>query len=81
MGIRHLTTFLCPYAVSEPLQNSSVVIDGPGFAYHIYYASLGNRKLPSNPLEAAPSYRDLANIARTWLDELRKSGVEMWLPI
>jgi hypothetical protein len=77
MGIRHLITFLSPYATAVSLSGRSVVIDGPGFAHHIYYTCLGARPSARNPFEAAPSYRELQNVAIAWLDALRDNGATM----
>jgi hypothetical protein len=77
MGIPHLTTFLRPYAETESIAGRQVVIDGPGFAYHIYYTRLSARPAASNPFEAAPSYEELKQACIAWLDEIRDSNVEM----
>lgn len=58
----------------DPISNR-VVIDGPGFAYHVYYLSLN--KASTNPFDATPSYRQLAENALAWLDTLRCAGVNM----
>lgn len=77
MGIPHLITFLQPYSELRSLAGQKVAIDGPGFAYHIYYVSLTKRSALRNPFEAAPSYAELAQLAISWLDGLRSSQVIM----
>lgn len=77
MGIPHLIAFLKPYVTEELLAGRNVVIDGPGFAHHVYYVCLGSRSNARNPFEAAPSYEELGNAAIRWLDELRESNVAM----
>ncbi len=75
MGIRHLTTFLRPYATVESLAGREVVIDGPSFAHQIYYIYLSTSPSARNALEAAPSYQELVDVAFAWLDGLRSSDV------
>lgn len=75
MGIRHLTTFLQPYAAVKPLAGAQIVIDGPAFAYHIYFLCLKATPDARNALEAAPSYSVLVKIALLWLDGLQKIAV------
>lgn len=77
MGIRHLTTFLRPYAAAESLDGKQVVIDGPSFAHQIYYICLRASPGARNALEAAPSYQLLVDTAIAWLDTIRESNVEM----
>ncbi len=77
MGVRHLITFLQPFAATESLAGRQVVIDGPGFAYHIYYVSLTSGSQIRNAFEATPTYQELANNAIAWLDALRLSKVDM----
>jgi hypothetical protein len=77
MGIPHLITYLQPFAQREPLTNQQVVIDGPGFAHHVYYICMGSRDGARNAFEAAPSYEALVNAAVAWLDALRESNVRM----
>jgi hypothetical protein len=77
MGIPHLITFLQPYAEAGFIAGRHVVIDGPGFAYHIYYTCLSARSGAWNPLEAAPSYEELGKACIAWLDGLRENNVEM----
>ena len=77
MGFPHLITFLEPYAVREGLARraSCVVIDGPGFAYHVYHIYLNANPGVCNPLAAIPTYKELGDAAIAWLDGLRKTGV------
>jgi hypothetical protein len=77
MGIPHLTTFLQPYAEAGSIAGRHVVIDGPGFAYHIYYICLSARSEAWSPLEAAPSYKELGKACIAWLDKLRNHDVKM----
>ncbi|KAH6715981.1 XPG domain containing-domain-containing protein [Leptodontidium sp. MPI-SDFR-AT-0119] len=77
MGIRHLTTFLRPYAAAESLDGKQVVIDGPSFAHQIYYICLRASPGARNALEAAPSYQILVDTAIAWLDTIRESNVEI----
>lgn len=77
MGIRHLTTFLRPYAAAESLENKQVVIDGPSFAHQVYYICLKASPGARNALEAAPSYQKLVDTAIAWLERVEASNVEM----
>ncbi|PMD25784.1 hypothetical protein NA56DRAFT_564178 [Hyaloscypha hepaticicola] len=70
MGIPHLTLFLQSYAKAESISGKHVVIDGPGFAYHIYYTCLSARSGAWNPFEAAPSYEEFGKACVAWLDGL-----------
>ena len=79
MGIPHLTTYLSPYATRQELSGRDIVVDGPGFAYHIYYTCLRARPQAPNSLEAAPSYEELQNTSHAWLDKLRDCGIIMWV--
>lgn len=76
MGIRHLTTFLRPYAPVKPL-DAPLVIDGSAFAHHIYGLCLGRRCDARNALEAVPSYLELQEAAIDWLEGLGKHNIEM----
>jgi len=76
MGIPHLISHLQPYAKSGPLTGDSV-IDGPAFAYHVYYACLNNRPSSKNAFEAAPTYHEVGKTAIAWLDGLVASGMNM----
>lgn len=54
-----------------------MVIDGPAFAYHVYYLCLSSRSHARRPLEAVPSYTELGETAIQWLEGLRNEGVDM----
>ncbi|CZR64088.1 uncharacterized protein PAC_13985 [Phialocephala subalpina] len=73
MGIRHLITFLEPYASVESLAGREVVIDGPAFAHHIFYLCLKATPDARNGFEAAPSYSVLVKTALAWLKGLQNS--------
>ncbi|KAH8667460.1 XPG domain containing-domain-containing protein [Tricladium varicosporioides] len=77
MGIRGLIRHMRPFAHSAPLCDQEVVIDGPGFAHHIYHLCLGARRTANNALEAAPSYGELVAAAITWLEALTANGVSI----
>jgi hypothetical protein len=77
MGIPHLTLFLQSYAEAQSIAGKHVVIDGPGFAYHIYYTCLSARSGARNPFEAAPSYEELGKACIAWLNGLWDKDVEM----
>ena len=77
MGIPHLITHLRPYAVDTDLNGRGVIIDGPGFAYHIYHFLLSNSGDTKNPFESLPSYASIGETALTWLDEVESYGVKM----
>lgn len=79
MGIPHLTTFLRPYAESTALNDGNAVIDGPGLAYHIYHTCITAKVSTRNPLEAAPSYKEIGEATIEWLDRLRTSGVIVYV--
>ncbi|TVY81101.1 hypothetical protein LSUE1_G005687 [Lachnellula suecica] len=74
MGIPHLTRHLRPYAVSESLSGREIVIDGPGFAYHVYNICLSGRT-EKNQFETAISYEQIGVFALAWLNTLRKGKV------
>jgi hypothetical protein len=78
MGIPHLITYLRPFATLENLAGQSIVIDGPAFAYHVWHICLLRQSSAwRNPFEAQPSYKDVADTALGWLDELRRYNVTM----
>ncbi len=77
MGIPHLITHLRPYAVDTDVKNREIIIDGPGFAYHVYHGCLSNAGNTKNPFEALPSYTTVAETAVKWLEELESYGVVM----
>lgn len=77
MGIRHLITFLEPYASVELLAGQEIVIDGPAFAHHVFYLCLKATPDARNGFEAAPSYSTLIKTALAWLNGLRNSNAVM----
>jgi hypothetical protein len=78
MGIPHLITYLRPYATSVDLTGHSIVIDGPGLAYHVWHICLSSQPQYRNPFEAAPPYRLLGETAIKWLDELQAHNVSLY---
>ncbi|RDW77208.1 hypothetical protein BP6252_05261 [Coleophoma cylindrospora] len=74
MGIPHLISYLQPYAVGKSLNTQQIVLDGPAFAYHVFYLSLGGRQAARNPFEGAPTYLELGELAIAWLDAMIESG-------
>ena len=77
MGIPHLITFLQPYAEVESLGQQDVIIDGPAFAYHIYYTCQANRPDARGPFDAIPSYGEIEEASVRWLDSIRGSGASV----
>lgn len=75
MGIRGLTAALRPFASREKLAGS-VVIDGPAFAYHIFFAC----RLESRVCTALqdPPYSVLGSAAIRWLDNLKSRGSQVY---
>lgn len=81
MGIPHLITHLRPYSKNTNFNGLDVIIDGPGFAYHIFHACLANEPDARNPFEAFPSYGKVGDAAIRWLEELEGFGVEVYRPL
>ncbi|KFY47162.1 hypothetical protein V494_00134 [Pseudogymnoascus sp. VKM F-4513 (FW-928)] len=77
MGIPHLITHLRPYSENTNFNGKDVIIDGPGFAYHIFHACLAEEPDARNPFEAFPSYKKIGDAAIRWLEELEGFGVEV----
>lgn len=77
MGIPHLITHLRPYALDTDLKGKEIIIDGPGFAYHVYHGCLSNATHTKNPFESLPEYFDVAAAAIKWLDEVASYGVQV----
>lgn len=75
MGIPHLISYLKPFATREPL-DAEVVLDGPGFAYHIYHLAV-QQCYESNDSLDRPSYAKIAHRAVSWLSGLEEHGVTM----
>ncbi|KAH7171529.1 XPG domain containing-domain-containing protein [Dactylonectria macrodidyma] len=70
MGIPHLISTLEPFAIHDHLENRSIVIDGPAFAYHVLYICNRNGVV-------LPSYQLLGDTAVAWLEELTGYGVSI----
>ncbi|OAF58906.1 hypothetical protein VC83_06115 [Pseudogymnoascus destructans] len=77
MGIPHLITHLRPYSENTNFNGQNVIIDGPGFAYHIFHTCLAEEPEARNPFEAFPSYKKIGDAAIRWLEELEGFGVEV----
>lgn len=87
MGIPHLTRRLSPYAETVWLGKSnndtkkeakiisSVVIDGPGLVYHVYYCLLCRMEQHLNPISAQPSNNEVSIGVMMFLLHLRNLGV------
>ena len=78
MGIPHLITYLRPYADIVNLAGHSIVIDGPGLAYHVWHICLSTQPQFLNPFEATPPYKLLGETVIRWLDELQAHGVTLY---
>ena len=94
MGIPRLISYLQPYSVpavlgcktpqcsehhrDHPSDNGKVVIDGPGFAFHVFYALLACKPPSLNPFDATPSYAEIGQAAIAFLQELRLYGLTMY---
>ncbi|KAH6668658.1 XPG domain containing-domain-containing protein [Plectosphaerella plurivora] len=70
MGIPHLLTHLQPYAVETPLTGTSLIIDGPSLAYHIWH-------LCSRTQDARPSYALLIKACIAWLNALQSHDTKI----
>lgn len=93
MGIPRLVGHLLPYASSvqfqavepsdqeEPKDDSAskktVIVDGPGMAYHAFYLALARNSDARNAFAAAPSYAEVGDIAIEWLQQFQKYGLNM----
>ena len=75
MGIPRLISHLASYALDTDINGCSVVIDGPAFAYHVYYLCITAQKSAKNPFEGIPSYQLIEDTALRWLSELRSCQV------
>lgn len=94
MGIPRLISHLQPYSVpallgcktpqcsehhpDHPSDNGKIVIDGPGFAFHVFYALLACKSPSLNPFDATPSYAEIGQGAIAFLEELRLYGLTMY---
>lgn len=81
MGIPHLITHLRPYSENTNFNGQDVIIDGPGFAYHVFHTCLADEPDARNPFEAFPSYKKIGDAAIRWLEELEGFGVEVYRPL
>ena len=95
MGIRHLAQLLQPYAVSTLLgcktkqckshridsakSTRSIIIDGPAFAYQVYYKILGEKPDVLNAFDAVPTYTETGIAFLTYLEELESYGLVMYV--
>ncbi|TVY89830.1 hypothetical protein LAWI1_G006068 [Lachnellula willkommii] len=77
MGIPRLAQCLRPYAVSGSLAGFTVVIDGPGLAYHVWHICLSARRSARNAFETAISYAEIGAVVHAWLDALRRNHVSI----
>ena len=77
MGIPHLITHLRPYALDTDLKGKEIIIDGPGFAYHVYHGCLSIATSTKNPFESLPEYVDVAAAAIKWLEEVESYGLQV----
>lgn len=71
MGVPRLAAVLEPFAHTKSLDNESLVIDGPGLAYHMH--QLSRRKINY------PSYEALGKTAIEWLDSLIERHVTVYV--
>ena len=53
------------------------MVDGPAFAYHVYFICLNNRPAARNAFEAAPTYHEIGKTAIAWLDGLMAAGINL----
>ena len=88
MGIPRLTNRCLPYSIdtiigcSDPdcglhKARSSLVIDGPGLAYHLYYRLLSNKPITLNAIDAQPSYEEVGRAAVLYLRELQNHNISV----
>ena len=85
MGIPGLAAKLRPFAKSVLWQNppndgknendQGLVIDGPGFAYWIYYQAIASRGRTSHAFADIPSYVEVSRLAFTWLSRFESFGL------
>ncbi|KAH6635523.1 XPG domain containing-domain-containing protein [Chaetomium sp. MPI-SDFR-AT-0129] len=72
MGVFKLRKFLEPYSETFTLESGSAILDGPSFAYHIFYLC-SRTVLQTTPFEQ-PSYELLGRTAISWLTAIRSHG-------
>ncbi|KAL8725248.1 MAG: hypothetical protein Q9166_007487 [cf. Caloplaca sp. 2 TL-2023] len=91
MGIPRLAGHLQPFSVSTTIghksdhiedssqiaNNTSLIIDGPGLAYHLYYR-LAHRSGTQSVFDAVPSYGEIAQAVLAFLSELEAHNVQMY---
>ena len=77
MGIPHLITTLQPFAERGKLDGKKVVIDGPGFAYHIIHLCERAAR-PVMPL-TQPSSALLGQTALAWLAKLETHSIRVYV--
>lgn len=75
MGVFKLRKFLEPYSETFALESGSAILDGPSFAYHIFYLC-SRTVLQTTPFEQ-PSYELLGRTAISWLTAIRSHGYSM----
>jgi len=74
MGIPKLLSFLQPYGIKDTLKpGSGVVIDGPGFAYHIHSLCANHADNQYQQI----SYNAIMGTAVSWLNGLVNCGLQM----
>lgn len=79
MGIPRLIAHLEPFASSVQFSlnasaiQSTVTIDGPGLAFHIYNQGQGR----SSELRTSPSYSELGQATLLWLRQLQDHGLRV----
>lgn len=79
MGIPRLIAHLEPFASSVQFGlnastiQSTVAIDGPGLAFHIYSQVQGQ----SSELRTSPSYSELGQATILWLRQLQAHGLRV----
>lgn len=57
----------------------SIVIDGPGLVYHVYYRLLACTSPTLDPLYAQPSCREISDGVHRFLLELCEQGIKMYV--
>ena len=79
MGIPRLIAHLEPFASSVQFSlnasttQSTVAIDGPGLAFHIYNQGQGR----SSEFRTSPSYSELGQATILWLRQLQARGLRV----
>ena len=93
MGIPRLTSHIQPYLTPTVLGCStpdceehctpqrkpvSLIIDGPGLAYYLYYGLLAHKSYHFSGLDDLPSYDELGRATVVLLDEMQKHRIEVY---